>query len=61
MYLIRRRAKVARVIGLLALHASELGENVPVSEVTSLFWRRGRVLLMLLPFMSDPFTACWAF
>ncbi|XP_072709864.1 serine/threonine-protein kinase ULK4 isoform X2 [Ciconia boyciana] len=26
------RAKVARVIGLLALHTSELGENVPVSE-----------------------------
>ncbi|NXA61373.1 ULK4 kinase, partial [Mohoua ochrocephala] len=31
------RANVARVIGLLALHASELGENVPVSEVTFLF------------------------
>ncbi|NXJ78687.1 ULK4 kinase, partial [Trogon melanurus] len=28
------RAKVARVIGLLALHACELGENVLVSEVT---------------------------
>ncbi|XP_055563027.1 serine/threonine-protein kinase ULK4 isoform X1 [Falco cherrug] len=26
------RAKVARVIGLLALHTSELGENVPISE-----------------------------
>ncbi|XP_009708891.1 PREDICTED: serine/threonine-protein kinase ULK4, partial [Cariama cristata] len=26
------RAKVARVMGLLALHTSELGENVPVSE-----------------------------
>ncbi|NXT59953.1 ULK4 kinase, partial [Chaetops frenatus] len=31
------RANVARVIGLLALHTSELGENVPVSEVTFLF------------------------
>lgn len=34
MYFVCRRAKVARVIGLLALHTSELGENVPVSEVT---------------------------
>lgn len=59
MYLICRRAKVARVIGLLALHASELGEHVPVSEVTSLFWRRGRVSLMLLLFTSDTSTACW--
>ncbi|NWX73244.1 ULK4 kinase, partial [Alca torda] len=32
------RAKVARVIGLLALHTSELGENVPVSEVMFLFF-----------------------
>uniref|UniRef100_A0A803WAM0 Unc-51 like kinase 4 n=1 Tax=Ficedula albicollis TaxID=59894 RepID=A0A803WAM0_FICAL len=30
------RANVARVIGLLALHASELGENVPVSEAITL-------------------------
>lgn len=34
MYFIYRRAKVARVIALLALHTSELRENVPVSEVT---------------------------
>ncbi|NXN26003.1 ULK4 kinase, partial [Nycticryphes semicollaris] len=31
------RAKVARVIDLLALHTSELGENVPVSEVMLFF------------------------
>ncbi|NXC84020.1 ULK4 kinase, partial [Cercotrichas coryphoeus] len=30
------RANVARVIGLLALHTSELGENVPVSEAITL-------------------------
>lgn len=54
IYLICRRAKVARVIGLLALHTSELGENVPVSEVTFLFWGGG--LLMLLLFMSETFT-----
>ncbi|NXH07428.1 ULK4 kinase, partial [Loxia leucoptera] len=30
------RANIARVIGLLALHTSELEENVPVSEVTFL-------------------------
>ncbi|NXN83719.1 ULK4 kinase, partial [Bombycilla garrulus] len=30
------RANVARVIGLLALHTSELGENVPVCEAITL-------------------------
>ncbi|XP_066049009.1 serine/threonine-protein kinase ULK4 isoform X3 [Chamaea fasciata] len=30
------RANVARVIGLLALHTSELGDNVPVSEAITL-------------------------
>uniref|UniRef100_A0A8C3QQ53 Unc-51 like kinase 4 n=1 Tax=Cyanoderma ruficeps TaxID=181631 RepID=A0A8C3QQ53_9PASS len=30
------RANVARVIGLLALHTSELGENVPISEAITL-------------------------
>ncbi|XP_032917414.1 serine/threonine-protein kinase ULK4 isoform X2 [Catharus ustulatus] len=30
------RANVARVVGLLALHTSELGENVPVSEAITL-------------------------
>lgn len=46
MYFIRRRAKVARMIGLLALHTSELGENTPVSEVT--FHFIFLILLMLL-------------
>lgn len=55
--LICRRAKVARVIGLLALHASELGENVPVSEVTFVFLCVCGVLLMFLLFMSETFTA----
>uniref|UniRef100_A0A8C5IC14 Unc-51 like kinase 4 n=1 Tax=Junco hyemalis TaxID=40217 RepID=A0A8C5IC14_JUNHY len=36
IYLIHRRANIARVIGLLALHTSELEENVPVSEAITL-------------------------
>lgn len=61
IYLICRRAKVARVIGLLALHASELGENVPVSEVTFVFLCVWGVLLMLLLFMSETFIAFFFF
>lgn len=54
MYFVCRRAKVARVIGLLALHTSELGENVPVSEVT--FHFIFLILLMLL-LLCQTFTA----
>lgn len=48
MYFVCRRAKVARVIGLLALHTSELGENVPVSEVTFHFIFLISLMLLLL-------------
>ncbi|EMP31604.1 Serine/threonine-protein kinase ULK4 [Chelonia mydas] len=33
--ILHRRAKIARVIALLALHTTELKENVPVTEVPS--------------------------
>uniref|UniRef100_A0A8C3GEP7 Unc-51 like kinase 4 n=1 Tax=Cairina moschata TaxID=8855 RepID=A0A8C3GEP7_CAIMO len=49
MYFVYRRAKVARVIALLALHTSELRENVPVSEVTfHLFFLTQLISLSLL-------------
>ncbi|XP_010132857.1 PREDICTED: serine/threonine-protein kinase ULK4 [Buceros rhinoceros silvestris] len=54
------RAKVARVIGLLALHASELGENVPVSEAVILLtelirenFRNSRLKQCLLPALGE--------
>ncbi|XP_074939567.1 serine/threonine-protein kinase ULK4 isoform X1 [Phalacrocorax aristotelis] len=54
------RAKVARVIGLLALHTSELGENVPVSEAIILLtelirenFRNSRLKQCLLPALGE--------
>nr|XP_025949846.1 serine/threonine-protein kinase ULK4 [Dromaius novaehollandiae] len=54
------RAKVARVIGLLALHTSELGENVPVSEaiiiLTELIrenFRNSKLKQCLLPALGE--------
>ncbi|XP_026699377.1 serine/threonine-protein kinase ULK4 isoform X1 [Athene cunicularia] len=54
------RAKVARVIGLLALHASELGENVPVSEAITLLtelirenFRNSKLKQCLLPALGE--------
>ncbi|XP_059674869.1 serine/threonine-protein kinase ULK4 isoform X1 [Gavia stellata] len=54
------RAKVARVIGLLALHASELGENVPVSEAVILLtelirenFRNSKLKQCLLPALGE--------
>ncbi|XP_009288757.2 PREDICTED: serine/threonine-protein kinase ULK4 [Aptenodytes forsteri] len=54
------RAKVARVIGLLALHASELGENVPVSEAIILLtelirenFRNSKLKQCLLPALGE--------
>uniref|UniRef100_A0A8C4J008 Unc-51 like kinase 4 n=1 Tax=Dromaius novaehollandiae TaxID=8790 RepID=A0A8C4J008_DRONO len=55
-----QRAKVARVIGLLALHTSELGENVPVSEaiiiLTELIrenFRNSKLKQCLLPALGE--------
>uniref|UniRef100_A0A663DV30 Unc-51 like kinase 4 n=1 Tax=Aquila chrysaetos chrysaetos TaxID=223781 RepID=A0A663DV30_AQUCH len=60
IYLICRRAKVARVIGLLALHTSELGENVPVSEAIILLtelirenFRNSKLKQCLLPALGE--------
>ncbi|XP_009570076.2 serine/threonine-protein kinase ULK4 [Cuculus canorus] len=54
------RAKVARVIGLLALHTSELGENVPVSEAIILLtelirenFRNSKLKQCLLPTLGE--------
>nr|XP_021154275.1 serine/threonine-protein kinase ULK4 isoform X2 [Columba livia] len=54
------RAKVARVIGLLALHTSELGENVPVSEAMMLLtelirenFRNSKLKQCLLPPLGE--------
>ncbi|NXE87745.1 ULK4 kinase, partial [Menura novaehollandiae] len=54
------RAKVARVIGLLALHTSELGENVPVSEAITLLtelirenFRNSKLKQCLLPALGE--------
>ncbi|NWR71392.1 ULK4 kinase, partial [Centropus unirufus] len=54
------RAKVARVIGLLALHTSELGENVPVSEAIILLtelirdnFRNSKLKQCLLPPLGE--------
>ncbi|XP_029817770.1 serine/threonine-protein kinase ULK4 isoform X1 [Manacus vitellinus] len=54
------RAKVARVIGLLALHTSELGENVPVSEAVILLtelirdnFRNSKLKQCLLPALGE--------
>ncbi|NXX74065.1 ULK4 kinase, partial [Urocolius indicus] len=54
------RAKVARVIGLLALHTSELGENVPVSEAVMLLtelirenFRNSKLKQCLLPALGE--------
>ncbi|XP_054046791.1 serine/threonine-protein kinase ULK4 isoform X4 [Rissa tridactyla] len=54
------RAKVARVIGLLALHTSELGENVPVSEAIMLLtelirenFRNSKLKQCLLPALGE--------
>ncbi|XP_074006484.1 serine/threonine-protein kinase ULK4 isoform X2 [Numenius arquata] len=54
------RAKVARVIGLLALHTSELGENVPVSEAIILLtelirenFRNSKLKQCLLPALGE--------
>uniref|UniRef100_A0A8C2SZ16 Unc-51 like kinase 4 n=1 Tax=Coturnix japonica TaxID=93934 RepID=A0A8C2SZ16_COTJA len=54
------RAKVARVIGLLALHTSELGENVPVSEAFILLtelirenFRNSKLKQCLLPALGE--------
>lgn len=58
MCLIHRRTKVARVIGLLASHTTELKENVPVLEVTffSLFKLVELRILMFLLENSNIFT-----
>uniref|UniRef100_A0A8V5FRQ8 Uncharacterized protein n=1 Tax=Melopsittacus undulatus TaxID=13146 RepID=A0A8V5FRQ8_MELUD len=60
LYLIFRRVKVARLIGLLALHASELGENVPVSEAVTLLtelirenFRNSKLKQCLLPTLGE--------
>ncbi|NXU73317.1 ULK4 kinase, partial [Oreotrochilus melanogaster] len=54
------RAKVARVIGLLALHTSEIGENVPVSEAIALLtelirenFRNSKLKQCLLPSLGE--------
>ncbi|KAK2517492.1 Ulk4 [Columba guinea] len=54
------RAKVARVIGLLALHTSELGENVPLSEAMMLLtelirenFRNSKLKQCLLPPLGE--------
>ncbi|NXW84164.1 ULK4 kinase, partial [Alopecoenas beccarii] len=54
------RAKVARVIALLALHTSELGENVPVSEAIILLtelirenFRNSKLKQCLLPALGE--------
>ncbi|XP_051468770.1 serine/threonine-protein kinase ULK4 isoform X2 [Apus apus] len=54
------RARVARVIGLLALHTSELGENVPVSEAIILLtelirenFRNTKLKQCLLPALGE--------
>ncbi|KFQ28237.1 Serine/threonine-protein kinase ULK4, partial [Mesitornis unicolor] len=54
------RARVARVIGLLALHTSELGENVPVSEAIILLtelirenFRNSKLKQCLLPALGE--------
>ncbi|NWW81562.1 ULK4 kinase, partial [Climacteris rufus] len=54
------RANVARVIGLLALHTSELGENVPVSEAITLLtevirenFRNSKLKQCLLPALGE--------
>uniref|UniRef100_A0A8B9GJW8 Unc-51 like kinase 4 n=1 Tax=Amazona collaria TaxID=241587 RepID=A0A8B9GJW8_9PSIT len=54
------RVKVARLIGLLALHASELGENVPVSEAVTLLtelirenFRNSKLKQCLLPTLGE--------
>ncbi|XP_042744966.1 serine/threonine-protein kinase ULK4 isoform X1 [Lagopus leucura] len=54
------RAKVARVIGLLALHTSELGENIPVSEAFILLtelirenFRNSKLKQCLLPALGE--------
>uniref|UniRef100_A0A672THZ0 Unc-51 like kinase 4 n=1 Tax=Strigops habroptila TaxID=2489341 RepID=A0A672THZ0_STRHB len=60
LYLICRRVKVARLIGLLALHTSELGENVPVSEAIILLtelirenFRNSKLKQCLLPTLGE--------
>uniref|UniRef100_A0A8B9GPE3 Unc-51 like kinase 4 n=1 Tax=Amazona collaria TaxID=241587 RepID=A0A8B9GPE3_9PSIT len=60
LYLVSRRVKVARLIGLLALHASELGENVPVSEAVTLLtelirenFRNSKLKQCLLPTLGE--------
>ncbi|KAM6280982.1 serine/threonine-protein kinase ULK4 isoform 2-T2 [Porphyrio hochstetteri] len=54
------RAKVARVIGLLALHTHKLGENVPVSEAIILLtelirenFRNSKLKQCLLPALGE--------
>ncbi|NXG17958.1 ULK4 kinase, partial [Grallaria varia] len=54
------RAKVARVIGLLALHTSDLGENVPISEAVILLtelirenFRNSKLKQCLLPALGE--------
>ncbi|XP_074999294.1 serine/threonine-protein kinase ULK4 [Calonectris borealis] len=54
------RAKVARVIGLVALHTSELGEDVPVSEAIILLtelirenFRNSKLKQCLLPALGE--------
>ncbi|XP_030368565.1 serine/threonine-protein kinase ULK4 isoform X1 [Strigops habroptila] len=54
------RVKVARLIGLLALHTSELGENVPVSEAIILLtelirenFRNSKLKQCLLPTLGE--------
>ncbi|XP_009945551.1 PREDICTED: serine/threonine-protein kinase ULK4, partial [Leptosomus discolor] len=54
------RAEVARVVGLLALHTSELGENVPVSEAIVLLtelirenFRNSKLKQCLLPALGE--------
>ncbi|NWS94771.1 ULK4 kinase, partial [Mionectes macconnelli] len=54
------RARVARVIGLLALHTSELGGNVPISEAVILLtelirenFRNSRLKQCLLPALGE--------
>ncbi|XP_065521569.1 serine/threonine-protein kinase ULK4 isoform X2 [Lathamus discolor] len=54
------RVKVARLIGLLALHTSELGENVPVSEAITLLtelirenFRNSKLKQCLLPTLGE--------
>ncbi|NXP52284.1 ULK4 kinase, partial [Heliornis fulica] len=54
------RARVARVIGLLALHTLKLGENVPVSEAITLLtelirenFRNSKLKQCLLPALGE--------